>query len=598
MIESASMRILGIHTLGHDSSVALIENGKILYAASNERFSRIKMDKQAPLQALKDCLEYTKTRPEDIDKIVISGDPLPLFYLETLRETSRSLVYAGGKYLIWLRKPTFILQQILIWTGIPNFVFDVLIPEIKIRFALRGFKGKYEYLHHHLAHLYAAYHTSGWDECLVACIEGSGFDETLSVFHVNKGKWKKIAQSHVPHSAGKYYAFITLILGFNRLTHAGKVTGLAAYGNPSIAYEYVKSFLKVENLELKFDYLRYLKAQAFYYNHGSPPPDLKIYKKEDLAAAFQRRLEECVTDILAKAARQTKVRRIALAGGVIANVKLNQKIHELREFDDVHIYHAMGDDGVALGAALHFSVLESFKSGPLETVYFGPDFSDQEVLKTLKRFKIKYRKLADLEKEVALLLSKNNIVARFSGRMEHGPRALGNRSILCQAIDKEINNSLNKKLLRTEFMPFAPVTLEKHADKCYQKLTGARYPARFMTITFKCTQYMKSISPAVVHIDGTARPQILRQKDNPDYFNILNEYYKLTGIPSLVNTSFNIHNEPMVCAPEDAIRAFLQGCVDYLAIGSYLVGKADNERLIIDQKQKSTKQSSLFIHRN
>lgn len=592
------MKILGIHLLGHDSSVTLIEDGKILYAASNERFSRVKMDKQAPLQVLENCLEYTKTKPENIDKIVISGDPLPLFYLETLRETSLSLIYSKGKYLFWLKKPTFILQQIFIWTGIPNFVFGVLIPEMKIRLALKGFKGKYIYVHHHLAHLYAAYYTSDWDECLVACIEGSGFNETMSVFHVNKGKWKKIAQSHIPHSAGKYYAFITLILGFNREKHAGKVTGLAAYGDSTVPYDYVKSFLKVENLQLKFDYLKYLKAQAFYYYHGYPPPELQKYKKEDLAAAFQRRLEECILEILEKVAEKTKIRKIALAGGVIANVKLNQKIHELNRFDEIHIHQAMGDDGVALGAALHLSVQSGFKPSPLKTVYLGPDFSDKEILKSLKKFKLKYEKVKNLERRVALLISNNYIIARFNGRMEYGPRALGNRSILCQAVDKEINNSLNRKLSRTEFMPFAPVTLEKYAGKCYQELAGAEYPARFMTITFKCTQYMKKVSPAVVHVDGTARPQIIRKEDNPSYFNIVNEYHKLTGIPTLINTSFNLHNEPIVCTPEDAIKAFLEGCVDYLAVGRYLVSKRDNEKLIVTGKKSSPKRSTLFIHRN
>ena len=595
------MKILGLHLLGHDSSVALVEDGKILYAASNERFSRVKMDKQAPLQALENCLRYTKTKPEDINKVVISGDPLPVFYLETLRETSRSLIYSRGKYLIWLKKPTFILQQIFIWTGIPNFVFGVLIPEIKIRLALKGFKGKYVYVHHHLAHLYAAYYTSGWDECLVACIEGSGFDETMSVYHVSMDKWKKIAESHVPHSAGKYYAFITLLLGFNRDKHAGKITGLAAYGTPSVAYEYVKDFLYVKNLELSFDYVRYLKDQAFYYNNGRLPPELEKYKKEDIAAAFQRRLEECVTEILRRVAKKTKVRRLALVGGVVANVKMNQKIHELEEIDEIYIYPAMGDDGVALGAALYTSIQSGYDSNPLKTVYLGPDFNSNDILIALEKYRLKYKKIKNIEKNIAFLLSKNETIARFNGRMEYGPRALGNRSILCQATDKNINDSLNKKLSRTEFMPFAPVTLDKYADKCYKNLRGARSPARFMTITFECTPYTKKTTPAVVHVDGTARPQIIRKEDNPTYFNIVNEYHKFTGIPTLINTSFNLHNEPIVCTPEDAIKAFLEGCVDYLAIGRYLVSKRDNEKLIVTRrKQRSSERSSahLFIHRN
>ena len=183
----------------------------------------------------------------------------------------------------------------------------------------------------------------------------------------------------------------------------------------------------------------------------------------------------------------------------------------------------------------------------------------------------KYTYFKNIESEIAKLLARGFVVARFNGRMEFGPRALGNRSILYQATDKTVNDWLNKKLRRTEFMPFAPATLAEYANKCYKNIKGAEYTAKFMTITFNCTNWMKKKCPGVVHIDGTARPQLLSREDNPSFYKIIDEYRKITGIPSIINTSFNIHEEPIVCSPKDAVRAFKIGHLDYLVIGNYLV---------------------------
>jgi carbamoyltransferase len=207
----------------------------------------------------------------------------------------------------------------------------------------------------------------------------------------------------------------------------------------------------------------------------------------------------------------------------------------------------------------------------LADVYFGPSFSDAEIERAVAKERLPAERVTDIEHTVAKLLAQGYVVARFAGRMEYGPRALGNRSILYQATDSTVNDWLNKRLNRTEFMPFAPVTLAEFADQCYEDLPGARYPAQFMTITFKCTEWMKKNCPAVVHVDGTARPQIIHQETNPSYYRIVDEYRKLTGLPSLINTSFNMHEEPIVCSPSDALRAFTDGGLDYLAIGNYLL---------------------------
>lgn len=564
------MKILAIHFQSHDTSVALIEDGIVLYAAGNERFSRKKMDRGIPFQALHDCLSYLKISPEQIDQVVFVGDPFLEAYINRFKELMIVPFLTKGKYFLWWKNPLLILKELVIATGIPTFILRDIIPRIILKHALKGYKGNYKYIHHHMAHLYAAYYTSGWNECLVVCFEGSGLNETMSIFKVINNKWTKLAQSKLPHSPGRFYELATQVLGFNLYRHAGKVTGLAAFGDSSKAYAQIKDLLSIrdENLILNVD--KFFKWQVAYSLTRKLPKELSSFSKEDIAAAFQRRLEECIVEIIKRVAKNTGIKKLAITGGVAANVKLNQKLHELPEIEEIHIHQAMGDDGLAVGAGLRVASKLGFITPRPNTVYFGPDFSEQEILDALKSKSLAYTKEKNIAKTVAKLIAQGKVVARFNGRMEYGPRALGNRSILYKTTDKSINDWLNKRLKRTEFMPFAPVTLDKYASECYKNLTGAEYPARFMTITFDCTEYMKKTSPAVVHVDGTARPQIIRKIDNPSYYAIVEEYYKLTKIPSLVNTSFNMHEEPIVCTPEDAVNSFLSGEIDYLALGEYL----------------------------
>lgn len=567
------MKILSIHFTTHDTGVALVEDGEVKFAVANERFSRRKMDKGVPLMALNACFSYLRLKPENIDQIVFVGRSGFSGFKDFLVDSLRPMWLTRGRFIFWFKNPIEIVKWFFICLGIPSYIKRQLIPELLIRFYLRKYKGKIVYVPHHFSHVASAYYSSGWNDCLVGVIEGDGYAQTMSFWNVRNGVFDLITETKMPHSAGKFYELITMMLGFNKLRHAGKITGLAAYGNSQSAYKDIKQLMWVEGLELKLDYITHYRWIAEYSATSKIPKKMSKYSREDLAAAFQKRLEECIVEIVKKVAVKTGQSRIALAGGVVANVKLNQKIHELDEIKELYVHQAMGDDGLAVGASLHIA----FKSGEdikkIKNVYLGPDFTDQEIVKSLKKYRVLYTKEKNIEKRVAELIAEGKVIARFNGRVEYGPRALGNRSILYQTTDKSVNDWLNKRLKRTEFMPFAPVTLDKYADKCYKNLKGAEYAARFMTITFECTEYMKKISPAVVHIDGTARPQIIRKEDNISYYEILEEYYKLTGIPSLVNTSFNMHEEPIVCSPDDALRAFLSGDLDNLAIGGYLVAK-------------------------
>jgi carbamoyltransferase len=274
--------------------------------------------------------------------------------------------------------------------------------------------------------------------------------------------------------------------------------------------------------------------------------------------------------------RKTGRRRLALAGGCFGNVKLNQRLRELPEVEQLFVHPAMDDGGLCVGAGFAVQRLRGQapspgEVGPLPDVYLGPSYGDDEIRRALSEAGLEARPDPAIHETIARLLGDGHVVARFHGRMEYGPRALGHRSILFQGTDPGVNDWLNARLGRTEFMPFGPATLAEHASDCYVDLSGAEDPARFMTVTFDCTRAMKRTSPGVVHVDGTARPQIVDGSTAPDLHGILQAYHRRTGIPSLVNTSFNMHEEPIVCTPRDAVRAFRLGHLDYLAIGRYVV---------------------------
>ena len=298
----------------------------------------------------------------------------------------------------------------------------------------------------------------------------------------------------------------------------------------------------------------------------------KGYSKEDISAAAQKRLEEVVLSYVKSINKKNY--RLALAGGVFANVKLNQKISQLKNVKEVFIFPNMGDGGLCVGAAaLSYNLKTKKNLKKIKNIYLGKEFSNLDILKAIKKFKLKYLMGSQINKIVAKKLYEGKVVALFNGRMEFGPRSLGNRSILSRATDPNINQTLNNKLKRTEFMPFAPITLSENFEEMYIGAKKNKKACEYMTITLDCTKKMKKISPAAIHVDGTARPQIVNKKENPRLHKILKNYFIISNIPNLINTSFNMHEEPIVYSPSDALRGFLQSKIDYLYIGNYLISK-------------------------
>jgi carbamoyltransferase len=348
------------------------------------------------------------------------------------------------------------------------------------------------------------------------------------------------------------------------MKHGGKITGLAAHGRPDApCYAVMEAAIRTDGLTIRTAIDPVAMRDA-----------LRGATREDIAATAQRRLTEVAAELVRNAIAKTGRRRVAVAGGVFANVRMNQAIAELPEVESLFVCPLMGDEGLGVGAAM-LTAGRQFGARParVPSLYLGPDYPESEMKAALDAHGLTYQRLDDgpLADAVAERIVAGKVVAIARGRMEAGPRALGHRTILYRTGDPEVNHWLNVRLHRTEFMPFAPVTLEAYADACYIGLDKARASADYMTVTFACTPEMAAQSPAVVHLDGTARPQLIRESTDPFYFAVLTGCHARTGVPSLVNTSFNMHEEPIVASPDDAARAFVQGHLDALVLGPFLV---------------------------
>ncbi|HSH75822.1 MAG TPA: carbamoyltransferase C-terminal domain-containing protein, partial [Longimicrobiales bacterium] len=450
------------------------------------------------------------------------------------------------------------------------------IPEILRRDY--GITAPVRFFDHHYTHAAAAYFTSGFDEALVVTLDGGGDGLSGTVYTGRNGKLRRLAKVDSFNSLGNIYSYVTALCGFRAEKDEGKITGLAAIGRPVYA-DIIRRFIRSDgNGGMRYPIPMYHVSAVRRMGEALPAD----YDRADLAASVQLVLEEVGVEFVRYWVRKTGLRNLAVAGGVFANVKFNQRVHEIEGVELISIHPAMDDGGLSVGAAMAYvseqSPQAAVLSHRLPNVYLGPDFDDGEIRRSILEAGFTPCRPENIHRAVAEKLAQGDVVARFWGRMEYGPRALGARSILYQTGDPSVNNWLNERLKRTEFMPFAPATLMSHAVRCYRGMAGAKDSARFMTITFDCTEEMAEQSPGVVHVDGTARPQLVDEETAPDFHAILTEYHALTGVPSVINTSFNMHEEPIVCTPSDALRAFQLGRLEWLAIGPYLIrGREGNE---------------------
>lgn len=440
---------------------------------------------------------------------------------------------------------------------------------------------------HHLCHAASAYYPSGFDEALVFTLDGMGDWYSARVMTARAGRLTPVAEYYYEQmSTGLDYEIITAMLGFNPARHAGKITGLAAFGkeNPVCEAALDKFFANVwgRGGQRGCSYESFMRSRDNVGHrrlHEIRQSEFGEFTREDIAYAIQKRTENQVRDFVTKyKAQWPGIENVCLSGGVFANVRVNQEVHRLG-FKKIFVQPAMSDAGLCYGAALLECVKRRggmLKPYKLRDVFLGPSFTREFIESEMRRHELTgdYIEESAIGEAIAREIEARRVVAHFYGRMEFGPRALGNRSILYSAADPDVNRWLNEQLNRTEFMPFAPAVMSDYAEEYFLDIEGAEHPAEFMTITFNCTEKARREIPAAVHVDGTARPQIVYEERNPRFYSILKAYHELTGSAVVINTSFNMHEEPIVCTPQDAIRSFQQGKLDVLILGNYLVRRA------------------------
>ena len=599
------MIIVGINP-GYDSTAAVLTDGKIAAIVEEERLSRKKNHLGFPLKAIPMALNIAGVDPRDVDVVAFSF----VDYLYANRILTKLILSEQG--VPFDPENRLRLSEIVkeAWTVVD--FRDALSLSLKKSSKSNYRSNQQSYVEmlnemglgvdsmmpveHHLCHAASAYYSSGFDECLIVTADGSGDGLSASISRGSKGRITRIRQTPASSSAGTFYASITSFLGFKAHRHEGKITGLAAYGDPQACYKEMIPCLSYDpdagftcdivdrSLQTKARRLTTAWSRGFYRNpvvssyHEYFTRRLSRFSREEIAAAAQKRLEDVFVEYLRAVIPGGTKTAVALAGGVFANVKLNQRIYEIPEVEKIFIHPNMGDGGNALGSAFlahrkksQDGAAESYSGYPISDVYFGPSYSGQDIESELHRHAFRYRQVNDIESLIAAKIAEGYIVGRFSGRMEYGPRALGNRSILASPVNQDINKTLNARLHRTEFMPFAPSVLADDAAEYFEISDGNSYPAEFMTITCNVRKDKVDKIPAVCHVDGTARPHVVKQSVNPSYYKILEKFRTATGLGVIINTSFNIHEEPIICSPADACRALDKRAVDYLAIGDFWV---------------------------
>ena len=541
----------------HDAGAALIVDGKLVAAINEERLSRIKNHGGFPHQSMRAVLELAGLTAADVDLIAMGGMDAPEHGRRIFRYLAETFIETG----------VFIPRRL--GGGLKNFIF-------RRRRKPPEWAADKEicFIEHHQAHVASAYFASPWKDATIITLDGVGDELCATVSLGRRGRIERLYACSGHYSPGIFYSAVTHGLGFKKNRHEGKITGLAAYGDPEVHGPAFRQVLQYQNDKHRF-FAPEIARTFRDLRKNTPFLDelVRSGTPEDIAAAAQEVMEEVVVAFCRDALKATNLPKVVLAGGVFANVKLNQRILSLDEVKNIYIHPNMGDGGLAVGAALQTLAEKKNDCLPsfLSTVYLGPEWNDDQIKAILDRESRTYTYHKNIEEHIADLLVHGRVVGRFSGRMEYGPRALGNRSILARPTDVTVNDWLNKRLQRTEFMPFAPSTLEEEAGNHYRGWQPDHIAARFMTITYEATPMARELAPATIHVDGTSRPQIVRRQDNPSYYEILHHFYKKTGIPSIINTSFNMHEEPIVCTPEDALRALDAGGVEILAINCFLV---------------------------
>jgi len=566
------MFILGINGWGnrsHDASACLIENGKLISMVEEERFLRQKHAYDAlPINSTTFCLNNSKIGLDKIDFVAIGWD-LPKHY------QSRGLNFPKTNKKIV--KHLFPKNQFK-YKKYPKVIF---VP-------------------HHLAHAASSFFTSGFKDAAILVADGQGEKQSTSLFRAKNNKIKLIKEFPIKDSLGYFFEAACKMVGL-KTEDGGKIMGLASYGKTKIFnFDFIKLLPNGYSLGLKKDLLikknvdeqeeiikQWFKLWKNQFNITPEPPKYyfnnKLIKREidfnnknkNFAASTQKSLEKIILHLAKILKEKSGSKNIILSGGVALNCSSNGNILDSKIFKNMYIFPASTDSGVSLGAALYVDSIKNRnrKYKRIKSPYLGPAFSNKKIKKVLDKNKIKYRFYKNISRKVAKLLTQDKIVGWFQGKMEIGPRALGNRSILADPRYKKNHKIVNKIKGRENWRPLAPSILSSHKNNYFEKNINSP----FMLLAIKTNKKAEKEIPAVIHIDNTTRFQSV-DNTNKKYYNLIKEFYKMTRVPVVLNTSFNLNNEPIVCTPEDAIKTFYSSPLDCLAIGNFIINKLYEKR--------------------
>ncbi len=560
------MYILGIWD-GHDSGAAIIKDNQILVALNEERLTRRKLEVRFPEHSIRSCLQHLNLAPSDIRHIAVSTYDFSKTLARIFPQTKEEY------YLIRRRKKSPGLLSTLkkrakYWlTEYGPSAFSKRLSETYLRRTLdqSGFSNYNLHLvDHHLCHAAAAAFCSGFDRCLVMTVDGIGDALSGTISTLTDGTLERKAEISGRHSPGIFFEHVTNLLNMRELEDEGKVMALANYAYPIPDSENpLLDLVRIDGLQVicKYSSLRmYDELKKILWK----------YPSEQFSYMAQRTLEVRITDLVKNAVAATGLHNVALSGGVFSNIKVNMLIRTLPEVHDCFVFPHMGDGGLALGAALARNYeLNGITSCPLNDVFLGLGYCDADLKAALDASGLDYRHCENIEEETARLIARGFIVFWFQGRMEYGPRSLGNRSILALPNSKRIRDVLNLRLkMRVWYQPFCPSMLEDDAIVYLDEYNGT--PNRFMTMGYMVKDEKRDEIEGVISVDGSCRPQIISASASR-YGKLLQEVKNLTGTGIVLNTSFNIHGEPLVCSPRDALNTLVKTRNDYLVMGNYLV---------------------------
>ena len=570
------MYTLGINAVFHDSSACIFKDGQLLAAVEDERFTHIKHGKrpipfstyELPFHAIDYCLRVAGIHLKDVDHIAYSFNPYLLIPKSEVDATSIKIPFYPsidnqGNDHSW---DNLFLSSIL---NAPAQLVDGYPHHLQKRFiGSTETDWQWHYVEHHIAHAASAFLPSPYQDAAVITLDGRG-EIATTTYNVGHGtEMERISQVNLPHSLGLLYEKLTTYLGFLHSSDEYKVMSLASYGKPT----FVKEFRDLIQLGSHGNYS--IKQDPFedLFGAARKRDDAFTSHHFNLAHSLQLVLEETVVELCNWLQETTGEKNLCLAGGVALNCVLNGRIRDRSRFENIWVQPAAGDSGTALGAALWIDSQERHDGGRSFTMnhaYWGPEYTDEEIEKFLKWAKIPHRKMEDVADETAQILAENKIVGWFQGRMEFGPRALGSRSILASPISMEMQSRLNEVKDREDFRPVAPVVLEEDAAEWFNHAESSP----FMLFIYDVSENKAGQIPAVTHVDGTARIQTINESQHPAYYRLLKAFKGKTGVPVLVNTSFNTLGKPIVCSPGDAIACFWSSPFDALVMGSYLIEK-------------------------